>query len=102
MSCEAQPRPKSLVITRRLIGVTADAIYGMDILRPTPRNDPLLPEVPLFETVLAPIHRAGWPLIAAFAAATVLLWWLWMPLGLIGLVLTAWCVYFFRDPARVT
>ena len=34
--------------------------------------------------VLCPIHRAGWPFIAAFAGATVLLWWLWMPLGLAG------------------
>jgi phosphatidylserine decarboxylase len=59
-------------------------------------------EDPLLETVLTPIHRKGWPLIAAFAAATVLLWWFWMPLGLIGVVLTAWCVYFFRDPERVT
>jgi phosphatidylserine decarboxylase len=56
----------------------------------------------VFETVLTPIHRAGWPLIAAFVAGTILLWWLWMPLGLLGVVLTAWCVYFFRDPARVT
>jgi phosphatidylserine decarboxylase len=56
----------------------------------------------LFETVLTPIHRKGWPLIAAFAAGTVLLWWLWLPLGLLGVVLTAWCVYFFRDPERFT
>jgi phosphatidylserine decarboxylase len=56
----------------------------------------------VFETVLTPIHRAGWPLIAAFAVGAILLWWLWMPLGLLGVVLTAWCVYFFRDPARVT
>ena len=56
----------------------------------------------MLDTVLTPIHRAGWPLIAAFAAATVLLWWLWLPLGLLGVVLTAWCVYFFRDPDRVT
>ncbi len=56
----------------------------------------------MFDTVLTPIHRAGWPLIAAFAAGTVLLWWLWLPLGLVGLVLTAWCVYFFRDPERFT
>jgi phosphatidylserine decarboxylase len=56
----------------------------------------------LLDTVLTPIHRVGWPLIAIFAAATVLLWWLWLPLGLIGVVLTAWCVYFFRDPARIT
>ncbi|TDQ80605.1 phosphatidylserine decarboxylase [Dongia mobilis] len=52
--------------------------------------------------VLCPIHRAGWPFIAIFAAATVLLWWLWLPLGLMGLVLTLWCAYFFRDPDRVT
>lgn len=52
--------------------------------------------------VLCPIHRAGWPFIAGFAAVTVLLWWLAEPLGLIGLVLTLWCAYFFRDPDRVT
>jgi len=56
----------------------------------------------LFDTVLTPIHPKGWPLIAAFAVATILLWWLWMPFGLLGVVLTAWCVYFFRDPERVT
>jgi len=52
--------------------------------------------------VLCPIHRAGWPFVAAFAVATALLWWLAEPLGLIGLVLTLWCAYFFRDPDRVT
>ena len=52
--------------------------------------------------VLCPIHRAGWPFIAIFAALAVLLWWLWMPLGLVGVVLTLWCAYFFRDPDRVT
>ena len=48
-----------------------------------------------------PIHREGWPFIAVFAVVTNLLWWIWTPLGLLGLVLTLWCVYFFRDPARV-
>lgn len=52
--------------------------------------------------VLCPIHRAGWPFIAGFAVITVLLWWWAEPLGLIGLVLTLWCVYFFRDPDRIT
>ncbi len=56
----------------------------------------------MLSSVLTPIHRAGWPFIALFAAATLLFWWLATPLGLLGLVLTAWCVYFFRDPARVT
>ena len=27
-----------------------------------------------------PIHRAGYPFIAAFAAATLLLGWIWSPL----------------------
>ncbi|MCR4266868.1 phosphatidylserine decarboxylase [Nitratireductor sp. ZSWI3] len=51
---------------------------------------------------LVPIHREGYPFIAAFAAATLLLGLLWGPLFWIGLALTGWCVYFYRDPERVT
>ena len=56
----------------------------------------------MLNTVLVPIHRAGWPFIAAFAGAAVVLWWISLSLGLAGVVLTAWCTYFFRDPERVT
>lgn len=49
-----------------------------------------------------PIHREGWPFIAAFFVVSVIFGWLWSPLFWIGLVLTAWCTYFFRDPERVT
>ncbi len=28
--------------------------------------------------------------------------WLWSPLGWLGVLITLWCVYFFRDPPRVT
>lgn len=49
-----------------------------------------------------PIHRQGYPFIAAFAAAAVVLFFLWQPLGWIAAILTAWCTYFFRDPPRVT
>ena len=49
-----------------------------------------------------PIHREGWPYIAAFAGATVLLGLFSTTLFWIGLILTAWCTYFFRDPVRVT
>jgi phosphatidylserine decarboxylase len=51
---------------------------------------------------LAPIHPEGYPFVAGFAAAALVLWWLWSPLGWLGLLATAWCAYFFRDPARVT
>lgn len=56
----------------------------------------------MLKAVLVPIHRAGWPFIALFAAAAAVLWWIAPPLGLIGVVATLWCIYFFRDPHRVT
>lgn len=53
-------------------------------------------------SVLPPIHPAGWPFIAAFFAVAVALGFLWTPLFWLGLIATAWCIYFFRDPVRVT
>jgi phosphatidylserine decarboxylase len=51
---------------------------------------------------LAPVHREGLPFIGMFALASLLLFWLWSPLGWLGTLATLWCVFFFRDPARVT
>ena len=51
---------------------------------------------------LAPVHREGLPFIGAFALASLVLFWLWSPLGWLGTAATLWCVYFFRDPVRVT
>ena len=51
---------------------------------------------------IVPIHRDGYVFIAAFAVIALLLHWLWPPLGWIGGVLTLWCIYFFRDPPRVS
>lgn len=47
------------------------------------------------------INNDGWKFISIFAAATALLAIIWIPLGLIGLILTIWCYYFFRDPDRI-
>ncbi len=52
--------------------------------------------------VLVPIHRDGWKFVGLFAAISVVLGLLWQPLGWLGAVLTLWCIYFFRDPPRVT
>ena len=63
------------------------------------------PDNHLLETIKsigAPIHPAGWMFIAIFAIGSLGLNMIWHPLGLIGLIATAWCVYFFRDPLRVT
>jgi phosphatidylserine decarboxylase len=51
----------------------------------------------------APVHREGWRFVAIFAAVTLVLFWLCLPvLPWVGVVLTLWCAYFFRDPERVT
>jgi len=53
------------------------------------------------DVVMTPIHKEGHKFVAAFLAASVLLFWLMEPLGWIMLILTAWCLYFFRNPDRV-
>lgn len=54
------------------------------------------------KTAIPPIHKEGYPFIAAFALVTIVAGWLWDPLFYIGLALTIWCALFFRDPQRVT
>jgi len=51
---------------------------------------------------IVPIHPEGYVFIALFAGVSLVLSWLWAPLGWIGAFLTLWCAYFFRDPPRVT
>jgi len=50
----------------------------------------------------APIHPEGYVFVGAFALASLVLFWIWPPLGWIGTAATVWCAYFFRDPPRVT
>ena len=47
-------------------------------------------------------HPAGWPFIALFVGVTLLLSFIGGAAFFVGLVLTGWCFYFFRNPARVT
>lgn len=51
---------------------------------------------------LVPVHREGYRFVAIFFGVSVLLGLIAEPLFWIGMVLTAWCAYFFRDPERVT
>ncbi len=53
------------------------------------------------KTVLVPVNREGYRFVGIFAVITLLLFlFTWPFLGWIGVVLTLWCVYFFRDPDR--
>ena len=49
-----------------------------------------------------PIHKEGYKFILIFAIVTIVIALMSSKLlGLIGLVLTLWCIFFFRDPERV-
>ena len=56
----------------------------------------------MLDTVIKPLHREGWRFLAIFAVVTAGLFWLHPVAGWIGVILTVWCYYFFRDPERVT
>ncbi|WP_306118692.1 MULTISPECIES: phosphatidylserine decarboxylase [unclassified Roseitalea] len=59
----------------------------------------------LLETIaktFVPVRREGWPFIAGFFLVSIIAGWLWDPLFWLGLALTGWCAYFFRDPQRVS
>jgi phosphatidylserine decarboxylase len=54
-------------------------------------------------SAFVPIHKEGWRFIAIFGGITLVLFWLEVEtLAWVGVVATAWCAYFFRDPERVT
>lgn len=53
-------------------------------------------------TFIKPMHPEGIRFVAIFAAITVFLFWLTPILGWIGVLMTVWCYYFFRDPKRHT
>jgi phosphatidylserine decarboxylase len=54
----------------------------------------------MLETFLPPLHPEGRRFLAIFAGVTLVLFLIWAPLGWLGLGLTVWCYYFFRDPVR--
>ncbi len=52
--------------------------------------------------IFVPVHREGYPFIAGFVTVTTLLGFFSTSLFWIGIILTVWCAYFYRDPERVT
>ena len=58
--------------------------------------------VSMLSTFVKPMHPEGRRFVAIAAAITAVLFLLWAPLGWLGVGLTVWVYYFFRDPERVT
>ena len=61
-----------------------------------------LKDIDLLKSFIPPVHKAGYPFIILFIVGTIIFSILSDFLGWIGIILTIWCVYFFRDPERVT
>ncbi len=59
----------------------------------------------IIETIfdqMVPVHADGHKFVAIGAALTLLFFLLWPPVGWLLALVTAWVIYFFRDPPRVT
>ena len=56
----------------------------------------------MLNTIIKPMHREGIKFILIFSIISVILFFFYIPLGWVGIVLTIWCYYFFRDPKRTT
>ena len=56
----------------------------------------------MIDKVFPKIHSEGYKFLVIFSFITIILYLLSTFLGLIGLVLTVWCYYFFRDPERIS
>lgn len=56
----------------------------------------------MHETFIKPMHPEGRKFVSIFAVIALVLYMLVPFLGLVGLALTVWCYYFFRDPVRAT
>ncbi len=56
----------------------------------------------MIDKVFPKVHNEGYKFLAIFGFATFVLYLISSFLGLIGLVLTVWVYYFFRDPDRTS
>jgi phosphatidylserine decarboxylase len=84
------------------LGARTLQVPGICAIRLVLREDLMLSSV--FDSIrkfMPPIHREGYPFIAIAFVAALLLMLLWEPLGWVGLILTVYVTYFFRDPIRV-
>ena len=59
-------------------------------------------EADFFNRTSLTINKAGYPFIGIFIFVTLVLFSFSDFLGWVGFILSLWCVYFFRDPQRVT
>tara|TARA_B100001248_G_scaffold256645_2_gene237980 strand:- start:13 stop:660 length:648 start_codon:yes stop_codon:yes gene_type:complete len=54
----------------------------------------------MIDKIFPSVHKEGYKFLVIFGVITLILYFINSFLGLIGLILTIWCYYFFRDPER--
>ena len=54
----------------------------------------------MLNTFIKPMHSEGIKFILIFSVISLILFFIYIPLGWVGIGLTIWCYYFFRDPKR--
>ena len=56
----------------------------------------------MIDKVFPKVHNEGYKFLVIFGVITLIFYFISNFLGLVGLVLTIWCYYFFRDPERIS
>ena len=56
----------------------------------------------MIDKIFPSVHKEGYKFLVIFSVITLILYFINSFLGLIGLILTIWCYYFFRDPERIS
>ena len=83
-----------------LLFIFNQTVYGLSIQKKV-HIVPIIKSIR--QTVLIPIHPAGYPFIGISLATTALLYYLLGPYPMfIGFLISLWCIYFFRNPVRYT
>ena len=54
----------------------------------------------MIDKIFPKVHKEGYKFLIIFGVITLIFYFISNFLGLVGLVLTIWCYYFFRDPER--
>ena len=73
-----------------LVGLLSNKLIGYNV------------KMNMLKTFIKPMHREGIKFVLIFSIASLILFLIYLPLGWVGIGLTLWCYYFFRDPIRTT
>ena len=56
----------------------------------------------MIDKIFPKLHNEGYKFLVIFVVSTIVLYFINGFLGFLGLIITVWCYYFFRDPDRIS